>query len=111
MRSENVLTKQQRIAELACLHPEVSFTSLAYYIDEEWLHEAYRRTRKDGVVGVDNVTSAQYESNLSENLKSLLTRFKTGNYYAPPVKRVYIPKDVKGKEMRPLGIPTFQRQR
>lgn len=108
MESEKVLTKQQRIAELACMHREVSFTSLAYYVDEEWLQEAYRRTRKDGAVGVDKVTAAEYESNLSENLKSLLVRFKTGKYYAPPVKRVYIPKDVKGKEKRPLGIPTLE---
>ena len=108
MKSENVLTKQQRIAELACMHREVSFTSLAYYVDEEWLQEAYRMTRKDGAVGVDEVTAAEYESNLTENLQSLLTRFKTGKYYAPPVKRVYIPKDVKGKEMRPLGLPTLE---
>lgn len=108
MESENVLTKQQRIAELACMHREVSFTSLAYYVDEEWLQEAYRKTRKDGAVGVDGVTAAEYESNLTENLRSLLTRFKEGSYYAPPVKRAYIPKDVKGKEMRPLGIPTLE---
>ena len=108
MKSDNVLTKQQRIAELACLHREVSFTSLAYNIDEEWLYEAYRQTRKDAAVGVDEMTSAEYESNLSENIKSLLTRFKTGSYYAPPVKRVYIPKDPKRKEMRPLGIPTLE---
>lgn len=108
MKSDNVLTKQQRIAELACLHREVSFTSLAYYIDEQWLYEAYQRTRRDGAAGVDKVTATEYESNLSENLKSLLTCFKTGKYYAPPVKRVYIPKDAKGKEMRPLGIPTLE---
>lgn len=108
MKSENVLTKQQRIAELACMHREVSFPSLAYYVDEEWLEEAYRKTRKDGAVGVDGVTAAEYERNLTENLRSLLTRFKEGSYYAPPVKRAYIPKDVKGKEMRPLGIPTLE---
>jgi retron-type reverse transcriptase len=51
---------------------------------------------------------AEYESKLTENLKSLLTRFKTGKYYASPVKREYIPKGVKGKEMRPLGIPTLE---
>ena len=26
--------------------PEAGFTSLAYYIDLEWMKEAYRRTRK-----------------------------------------------------------------
>jgi hypothetical protein len=27
--------------------------SLAHHIDLEWMQEAYRRTRKDGAVGVD----------------------------------------------------------
>ena len=39
MESESVSTKQRRIAELARIHPEVSFTSLAYHIDLRWLHE------------------------------------------------------------------------
>ena len=49
MESEDVSTKQQRIAELARIHPKVSFTSLAYHIDLKWLYEAYLRTRKDGL--------------------------------------------------------------
>jgi hypothetical protein len=40
----NVLTKQQRIAELAQRLPELAFTSLAYHIDLQWLEEAYHRT-------------------------------------------------------------------
>ena len=108
MRSENVYTKQQRIAELAKQMPEVSFTSLAYHIDLEWLQEAYRRTRKDGAAGVDEVTAEQYEEDLDNNLGSLLNRFKSGSYYAPPVKRVYIPKGAGGKPERPIGIPTLE---
>ena len=56
MESETVSTKQQRIAKLARIHPEVSFTSLAYHIDLNWLYEAYQRTRKDGAVGVETST-------------------------------------------------------
>ena len=35
MEPMNVYTKQQRIAELARLMPDVGFTSLAYHISEE----------------------------------------------------------------------------
>jgi group II intron reverse transcriptase/maturase len=82
------------------------FTSLAHYIDIELLKEAYRRTRKDGATGVDGRTGAEYGANLEANLESLLDRFKSGTYRAPPVRRVYIPKS-DGKT-RPLGIPTFE---
>ena len=106
MESENVLTKQQRIAENARIHPDVAFTSVAYHMDLEWLYEAYRRTRKDGAVGVDEQTAEQYEENLEQNLESLLERAKAGTYRAPPVRRAHIPKG-KGTETRPIGIPTF----
>ena len=69
MESENVYTKQQRIAKHAVMHPQVSFTSLAYHVDLEWLREAYRRTRKDAAVGVDRMTAGEYEVNLDERLR------------------------------------------
>jgi group II intron reverse transcriptase/maturase len=106
MEPMNVYTKQQRIAELARVMPDVSFTSLAYHIDLEWMYEAYRRTRKDGAAGVDDVTAEEYEKDLDENLRSLLERFKSGRYIAPPVKRKYIPKG-EGR-FRPIGIPTLE---
>jgi len=108
LESESVYTKQQRIAELAKQMPDAGFTSLAYHIDLEWLKEAYGRTRKDGATGVDDMTAAQYETDLENNLSSLLERFKSGSYFAPPVKRVYIPKEVGGEPIRPIGIPTLE---
>jgi group II intron reverse transcriptase/maturase len=108
MESEGVFTKQQRIANNARVHPAVSFTSLAYHIDLEWLREAYRRTRKDGALGVDGQSAELYAADLDNNLKSLLERAKSGAYQAPPVRRVHIPKGPPGKEMRPIGIPTFE---
>jgi group II intron reverse transcriptase/maturase len=108
MESKNVSTKQRRIAELARIHPEVSFTSLAYHIDLEWLYEAYERTRKDGAVGVDEQTAEEYARELVGNLKSLLERAKSGSYKAPPVRRVHIPKGSSGKEKRPIGVPSFE---
>jgi RNA-directed DNA polymerase len=104
---DSVLTKQQRIAELAKQSPQMGFTSLAHHIDLHWLHEAYLRTRPDGAPGVDGQTIREYRVNLGENLRSLLERAKSGTYQAPPVRRVHIPKGT-GPETRPIGIPTFE---
>lgn len=102
-----VFTKQQRIAQLAGQSSSMVFTSLAYYMDIEWLEEAYRQTKKNGAAGVDGMTAKEYESNLQENLKDLLERAKSGSYKAPPVRRAYIPKG-QGSELRPIGIPTLE---
>ncbi len=106
--SSDVSTKQERIATLAKQSPEMGFTSLAYLMDIEWLREAYRRTRKNGAVGVDGQTAADYEQSLESNLQSLLDRAKSGRYIAPPVKRVHIPKGGSKTETRPIGIPTLE---
>lgn len=59
-----VSPKQERIAALAKQSPQMAFTSLAYLMDLDWLKEAYRRTRKDGAVGVDGVSAEDYERDL-----------------------------------------------
>lgn len=107
MPEESVSTKQERIALNAERNPEVSFTALAYHIDVQWLYEAYRMTRKDAAVGVDGVTADEYAKDLRVKLQDLLDRAKSGTYRAPAVRRVHIPKG-KGRETRPLGIPTFE---
>jgi group II intron reverse transcriptase/maturase len=106
--STNVSTKQERIAALAKQSPQMAFTSLAYLMDIDWLKEAYRRTRKDGAVGVDGVTAGEYEQDLEGNLQRLLDRAKSGTYRAPPVRRVHIPKGGSTTETRPIGIPTLE---
>ncbi len=104
---ESVSTKLLRIAELAREAPDMAFTTLAHHIDLEFLKEAYRRTRKDGAAGVDGETADDYEEELEGNLRSLLERFKSRTYKAPPVRRVYIPKG-DGSRTRPIGIPTLE---
>lgn len=101
-----ISTRQRKIAQQASTHPHEALTTLAHHIDLGWLREAYRLTRKDGAVGVDGQTAVAYEARLEENLTSLLDRFKSGRYRAPPVRRVYIPKG-DGRQ-RPLGIPTLE---
>ena len=105
--SGNVYTKQQRIAELAGRTPKFRMVSLNQYLDEEWLGEAYKRTRKDGATGVDGMTGADYAAGgLIQKLADLKERAKAGTYRAPPVRRTYIPKG-DGRQ-RPLGIPGFE---
>jgi RNA-directed DNA polymerase len=106
-RPESVLTKLQRVAEISGKAPEMVWTTLAHNIDILLLKEAYRLTRKNGAAGVDGQTAIGYEENLEGNLQSLLDRFKSGTYKAPPVRRTYVPKG-DGKKMRPIGIPTFE---
>lgn len=105
--STSIYTKQLRIRQLANEAPEMAFTTLAHHIDMEWMKEAYRRTRKDGAVGVDGQTAEEYATDLEGNLARLLERAKSGTYRAPPVKRVHIPKG-DGKQTRPIGIPAFE---
>jgi group II intron reverse transcriptase/maturase len=105
-RSENVCTKQRRIAEIARQRPQERLTALNHYLDIEWLREAYDRVRKDSAPGVDGQTVGQYGQDLENNLHSLLHRAKGGTYIAPPVKRVHIPKDER--ETRPIGMPTTE---
>lgn len=104
---EIISTKQQKIANLARQAPEMVLTTLAHHIDLTWLEEAYRRTRKDGAVGVDGITAEAYEADLQANLSDLLERFKSGRYRAPLVRRVHIPKDGT-KKTRPIGITTLE---
>lgn len=105
---EIISTQQEELAKLAQIEPKLELTTLAHHIDEAWLREAYRRTRKDGAAGVDGVTAAQYEADLDANLSSLLDRFKSGRYQAPPVRRIHIPKPGKANKTRPIGIPTLE---
>ncbi len=105
---EIISTRQEKLARLAQIEPRMVLTTLAHHIDEMWLREAYRRTRKDGAVGIDGVTAEQYEADLEANLASLLERFKSGRYRAPAVRRVHIPKPGKAKKTRPIGIPTLE---
>lgn len=104
--SGNSSTKLARIAELAKRHPERVFSSVHHVIDVDLLREAYRRTRKDAALGVDGQSAEDYGGELEKNLESLLKRFRAGTYYAPPVKRVHIPKG--DGRTRPIGIPTFE---
>jgi len=105
---DNMYTKQRRIAQAAEKYAGESLSSIAHFIDAEWMYCAYELTRRDGAAGIDGVVAAEYEKKLWENLGNLLELFKSGAYRAPPVKRVYIPKAGSSSEKRPIGIPTYE---
>lgn len=104
---QTISTRLERIAKQAKEAPTMAFRTLAHHIDIDFLQVAHSLTRKNGAAGVDGQTADEYAQNLEGNLKALLDRAKSGTYRAPPCRRVYIPKG-NGKEMRPLGIPTFE---
>jgi group II intron reverse transcriptase/maturase len=105
LEPDSVSTKYQRIAALARTHPDWAFVSLAHHIDLDWMYAAYRRTRKSGATGVDRETAKAFSENLDARLRALLEQAKSGQYQAPPVRRVHIPKG--DGRTRPIGIPTF----
>jgi RNA-directed DNA polymerase len=106
LRSPTVTTKLQRLAEQAKRDPERVFTNLAHLIDEDFLREAYRRTRKSSAAGIDGVTAKLYAEHLDENLHDLHDRLRSGRYQATPVVRVWIEKEDGGR--RPIGKPAFE---
>ena len=106
MRSPTVTTTLQRLAEQAKRDPARVFTNLAHLMDEDFLREAYRRTRKSSAPGIDGVTATQYAEHLDENLHDLHERLRTGRYQAAPVVRVWIEKEDGGR--RPIGKPAFE---
>ena len=57
LRSPTVTPTLQRIAAQAARDPDRAFTTLAPLIDEDFLREAYRQTRKSSAAGIDGVTA------------------------------------------------------
>ena len=64
--------------------------------------------RNGGAAGVDHRTIEMFEAQLEANLERLSANLRNGSYRPQAIRRVYIPKPGKKKEMRPLGIPTVR---
>ena len=75
-------------------------------VDVAHLLMAHDKQSVRKAVGVDGITKMEYEANLVENLRDLVSRMKAFKYVPKPVKRVYIPK-ANGK-LRPLGLPSYE---
>jgi len=99
-------TKLDKVAEKARSDHRLRFTSLAHLLSPEFLKETWTQLNKRGAHGVDGQTVKEFEDGLDERVQDLHARLKAGQYRAPPVRRVNIPKG-QGKT-RPLGIPTVE---
>lgn len=68
---------------------------------------AFRNVKRNrGAAGIDRVSIQLYESNLLQNVLSLMRKLKDRSYRSSPLRRVHIPKG-DGKT-RPLGIPAVR---
>jgi group II intron reverse transcriptase/maturase len=101
-----VSTQLLKIAVKAKQEPKVRFTSLAHLLTPEFLLETWRQLNRKGASGIDGETIEEFETNLEARIEDLCQRLRAGQYRAPPVRRVDIPKG-EGKT-RPLGIPTVE---
>jgi len=84
--------------------------SLTGRIDDRLMRQAFKAVKRNrGAAGIDKVSIAMFEENLDANLAALKRDLKTkGSFVPKPLRRVWIPKDAKGKKLRPLGIPAVR---
>ncbi len=75
-------------------------------ITKEMVWASYKKVKRNrGSAGIDQQSLSEFDRLRSKELYKLWNRLASGSYFAPPVKRVTIPK-ADGKT-RPLGIPTI----
>ena len=97
-----VSTEELQIAERAKKYKGEALHNLHEYIDESLLERSYRQLNKNSAVGVDGENWYEFGINAKERIPKLLSKFKAGEYKAPLIRRVYIPKG--DGSQRPLGI-------
>lgn len=78
----------------------------SFVIDKLLVVKAWEKVKANrGAAGVDNVTIADFEKNLKDNLYKIWNRMSSGSYFPAPVKVVEISKS--DGNTRLLGIPTI----
>ena len=83
--------------------------SLTGRIDDRLMRESFKAVKRNrGAAGIDKVSIQMFEQNLDANLAALQCDLKRGTLRPKPLRRVWIPKDAKGSQLRPLGIPAVR---
>jgi len=99
-------TAELQIAERARKHKGEALHSLHHFIDYKLLEGSYRELNKNSAKGVDGENWYEFGIEAKDRIPELLSGFKAGEYRAPKIRRVYIPKGDAGR--RPLGINTIE---
>lgn len=99
-------TTLTRIALKAKTDPKMRFTSLAHLLTPEYLNKCWKQMNKAAAKGIDGETMEEFGKNSDARINQLVDKLKAGNYRAPLIRRVDIPK-ANGKT-RPLGITTVE---
>ena len=100
-------TKLVRIAEMAGTNPEIRFTSLYHYLNEELLLECHRELEGNKAIGIDGVTKDKYEENLQQNIEKPRQKAQNNELSTVTCQKSLYPKG-NGEEKRPLGIVCYE---
>lgn len=95
--------RRARIAVKARNNPKERFNNLMHHLTAQLVEECLAKIPWSSAPGTDGMTPEQARKNLSWILPPIMDRIHQGNYEAPPVRRVYIPK-ADGRQ-RPIGVP------
>ena len=99
-------TTLTKIALKAKTEPKIRFTSLAHLLTPAYLKETWGKMNKTAAGGIDGETMQEFERNLDSRIEEIIDKLKRGQYKAPYIRRVDIPKG-QGK-IRPIGITTVE---
>lgn len=103
VNSDQPKSKLALIAAKARSNPAERFNSLMHHVTPELIAECLEKIPLNSAAGVDGMNKAQARRSLTWILPPIMEQIYKGQYQAPAIKRVYIPKSNGG--LRPLGIP------
>jgi RNA-directed DNA polymerase len=96
-------SKRARIAAKARNNPKEKFNNLMHHLTYDLVREHLAKIPLGSAPGADGMTVKAALENLEWILPPILKAIHQGNYDAPPVRRVLIPKANGGQ--RPIGVP------
>ena len=100
-------TGLKRIADKARSDESTSFTSLLHHLTPELVWKHLKKMKINTAVGVDKQSLEEAKNCFDKWVDAEIQAIHRKGYKAPPVRRVYIPKEGSAKK-RPLGIPTVK---